>query len=163
MDDNNEEGNQIYQWIKPVHLYDMEGNPDPKISLQAKEEGINVQKVITEEVGSSITNFFRKLMRESTRTPRTSGLSKDTYSEFQTIDSDSGSSGDINRYSDGEIRSGYERESPIQEKLSPFTGEKYYTHATQDEDHGIRNVGPRIDTVGKDYTNRENGTMKMSC
>ena len=38
VDDNNGEGNQIYQWIKPVHLDDMEGNPDPKISLQVEEE-----------------------------------------------------------------------------------------------------------------------------
>ena len=41
------------------------------------------------------------------------------------------------------------RESPIQERLSPFTGEEYYTHATQDEDHEIRNAGPGIGAVGK--------------
>ena len=92
----------------------------------------------------------------------TSGPSGGAYSEFQTINSDSGSSGDINRYSGGEARSGNERESPIQEGLSPFTGEEYYTHATQDEDHGTRNVGPGIGAVGKDYTSRKNGTMKMS-
>ena len=102
-------------------------------------------------------------MRESTRTPSTSSSSGGTYSEFQTINSDSGSSDDINRYSGGKARSGYERESPIQERLSPFTGEEYYTHATQDEDNGIRNAGPRIGAVGKDYTRREKGTMKMSC
>ena len=83
-------------------------------------------------------------MRESTSTPNISGSSKDTYSEFQTIDSNSGSSGDINRYFDGEVRSDYERKSLIQERLSSFTGEEYYTHATQDEDHGIRNAGPGI-------------------
>ena len=141
----------------------MEGNLDPKISLQAEEEGINVQKVITEEVVSSSTDSFQKLMRESTRTPSTSGPSGGACSEFQIINSDSDSSGDINRYSGGEARSGYERESPIQERLSPFTGEEYYTHATQDEDHGIRNVGPGIGAGGKDYTRREKGTMKMSC
>ena len=101
-------------------------------------------------------------MRKLTRTPSTLGPSKDTYSEFQTIDSDFGSSGDINRYSDSEVRSDYERESPIQERLSSFTGEEYYTHATQDEDHGITNVGPGISATGKDYISRENGTMKMS-
>ena len=100
-------------------------------------------------------------MRESTRTPRTSSPSKDTYSEFQTIDSDYGSSGDINRYSGGEVRSGYERESPIQESLSPFTGEEYYTHAIQYEDYWIRNAGLGIGAIEKDYTSRENGTMKM--
>ena len=119
--------------------------------------------MITEEVGSSNTDFFQKLMRESTRTPSTSGPSGGTYSEFQTINSDSGSSGDINRYSGGEVRSGYERESPIQERLSPFTDEKYYTHATQDEDYGIRNVGSGIGVVGKDHIRRENDTMKILC
>ena len=48
------------------------------------------------------------------------------------------------------------------ERLSPFTGEEHYTHATQDEDHEIRNAGPGISAVGKDYTRRENSTMKMS-
>ena len=102
-------------------------------------------------------------MRESTKTPSTSGPFGGTYSKFQTINSDSDSSGDINRLSGGEVRSGYKRESPIQERLSPFTGEEYYTHAIQDEDHEIRNVGPGIGVVGKDYTRREKGTMKMSC
>ena len=80
-------------------------------------------RVITEEVGSSSTDSFQKLMRESTRTPSTSSPSGGAYSEFQTINSDFDSSCDINRYSGGEVRSGYERESPIQERLSPFTGE----------------------------------------
>ena len=69
-------------------------------------------------------------MRESTRTPSTSGPFGGTYSKFQTINSDSSLSGDINRYFGGEVRSNYERESPIQERLSSFTGEEYYTHAT---------------------------------
>ena len=47
--------------------------------------------------------------------------------------------------------------------MSPFTGEEYYTHTTQDENHGIRNAGSGIGAVGKDYIGRENGTMKMSC
>ena len=47
--------------------------------------------------------------------------------------------------------------------MSQFTGEEYYTHATQDEDHEIRNAGPGIGAVGKNYTRREKGTMKMSC
>ena len=113
------------------------------------------------EMFSSIDSF-QKLMRESTKTPSTSGPFGGTYSKFQTINSDYGSNSDINRYSDGEVRSDYERESPIQERLSPFTGEKYYTHAIQDEDHEIRNTGLEIGVVGKDYTRRENSTMKMS-
>ena len=102
-------------------------------------------------------------MRESTRTSSISSPSTGTYSKFQTINSDSNSSGDINRYFNSKVRSDYERESSIQERLSPFTGEEYYTHAIQDEDHGIRNAGPGIGAVGKIYTTREKGTMKMSC
>ena len=51
----------------------MEENLDPKISLQAKEEGTNVERVITEEVGFSSIDSFQKLMRESTRTLSASG------------------------------------------------------------------------------------------
>ena len=48
-------------------------------------------------------------MRESTRTSSISSPSTGTYSKFQTINSDSNSSGDINRYSSDEVKSGYER------------------------------------------------------
>ena len=35
--------------------------------------------------------------------------------------------------------------------LSPFTDEDDFTHATQDEDHGSRRVGPGIGAIGKPY------------
>ena len=47
--------------------------------------------------------------------------------------------------------------------MSLFTSAEYYTHVTQDENYEIRNAGPEIGAIGKDYTRREKGTMKMSC
>ena len=38
-------------------------------------------------------------------------------------------------------RGGGQRDSPSREVgLSPFTGEQYYTHVTQDEDHGNKEI-----------------------
>ena len=39
--------------------------------------------------------------------------------------------------------------------MSPFTGEDDFTHATQDEDHGSRRVGPGIGAIGKPYKGRQ--------
>ena len=39
--------------------------------------------------------------------------------------------------------------------LSPFTSEDDFTHATQDEDHGSRRVGPGIGAIGKPYRGRQ--------
>ena len=42
-----------------------------------------------------------------------------------------------------------------QHPLSPFTGEDDFTHATQDEDHRSRRVGPSIGAIGKPYRGRQ--------
>ena len=39
--------------------------------------------------------------------------------------------------------------------MSPFTGEDDFSHATQDEDHGSRRVGPGIGAIGKPYRGRQ--------
>ena len=39
--------------------------------------------------------------------------------------------------------------------FSPFTGEDDFTHATRDEDHGSRRVGPSIGAIGKPYRGRQ--------
>ena len=39
--------------------------------------------------------------------------------------------------------------------MSPFTGEDDFTHATQDEDHETRRVGPSIKVIGKPYRSRQ--------
>ena len=38
--------------------------------------------------------------------------------------------------------------------MSLFIGEDDFTHATQDEDHGSRRVGPAIGAIGKPYRGR---------
>ena len=42
-----------------------------------------------------------------------------------------------------------------QYRLSPFTGEDDFTHATQDEDHGSRRAGLGIGCIGKPYKGRQ--------
>ena len=72
--------------------------------------------------------------------------------------------GNFNKLSELKVRRGNgQRESTSQEVgLSSFTGEQYYTHVTQDEDHGNKDVGQGIGAVGKDYVCKEKSIMKMS-
>lgn len=59
--DDDVEENQLYQWIRPLHLDDDAGNPDPDIAAQARQEGINVDRVLNEEV--SPTTSLNELMQ----------------------------------------------------------------------------------------------------
>lgn len=43
----------IADWIRPVHLDDDLGNPDPDVAETARSEGIEVDHVLDEEVGTS--------------------------------------------------------------------------------------------------------------
>ena len=45
-----EEDNQLFQWVRPIHLDDKVGNPDPRIAAHAQEFGVNVERVLSEEV-----------------------------------------------------------------------------------------------------------------
>ncbi|XP_059599031.1 cytochrome P450 76T24-like [Vitis vinifera] len=38
-----EEDNQLFQWVRPIHLDDEVGNPDPRIAAHAREFGVNVE------------------------------------------------------------------------------------------------------------------------
>ena len=38
--------------------------------------------------------------------------------------------------------------------MIPFIGKDDFTHATQDEDHGSRRVGPGIEAIGNPYRGR---------
>ena len=40
----------MFQWVRPIHLDDKVGNPDPRISTHAQEFGVNVERVSFEEV-----------------------------------------------------------------------------------------------------------------
>ena len=47
-----EEENQLFQWIRPIHLDDEDGNPDPRIDAHVREAGVNVERVLSKEVHS---------------------------------------------------------------------------------------------------------------
>ena len=44
--------NQVFQCVRPLHLDDENGNPDPRIVTQVREAGVNVEWVLFEEVHS---------------------------------------------------------------------------------------------------------------
>ena len=45
-----EEENQLFQWVRSIHLDDDVGNPDPRITAHAREFGVDVKRVLSEEV-----------------------------------------------------------------------------------------------------------------
>ena len=40
-----EEENQLFQWVRPLHLDDEDGNPYPRIAAHVREVGVNVERV----------------------------------------------------------------------------------------------------------------------
>ena len=40
-----EEENQLFQWVRPLHLDDEDGNPDPRIAAHVREAGVNVEQI----------------------------------------------------------------------------------------------------------------------
>ena len=47
-----EDENQLFQWVRPLHLDDEDGNPDPRIAAHVREAGVDVEQVLSEEVHS---------------------------------------------------------------------------------------------------------------
>ena len=47
-----EENNQLFQWVRPLHLDDENGNPDSRIATHVREAGVDVERVLSEEVHS---------------------------------------------------------------------------------------------------------------
>ena len=45
-----EEDNQLFQWVRPIHLDDEVGNPDPRIAAHAWEFGVNIERVLSDQV-----------------------------------------------------------------------------------------------------------------
>ena len=46
-----EEDNQ-FQWVRSLHLDDENGNPDPRIVVHVQEVGVDVERVLFEEIHS---------------------------------------------------------------------------------------------------------------
>ena len=42
--------NQLFQWVRPLHLDDEDGNLDPQIATHVREACVNVKRVLFEEV-----------------------------------------------------------------------------------------------------------------
>ena len=47
-----EENNQLFQWVKPLHLDDEDGNHDLRIAAHVQEAGVDVDRVLSKEVHS---------------------------------------------------------------------------------------------------------------
>ena len=47
-----EEDNQLFQWVRPLHLDDENENPNPRIAAHVREAGVDVDQVLSEEVNS---------------------------------------------------------------------------------------------------------------
>ena len=185
-EDDDTEGNQLYQWIRPLHLDDDEGNPAVRVAEEARNEGINVERVLVEEVRSGSDDSFEELLHSR---PRNTGIPPssnptqpqhpaDTNDSSSTRSGDSptrggndeggsgaggsgaGGSGAGNYYGPPPGYGNYY--GPPPGFMSPFTGEANFTHATQDEDHGSRRAGPGIGAIGKDHTRSERGKGTLS-
>ena len=47
-----EEDNQLFKWVRTLHLNDKNGNPDPRIAAHVREAGADVERVLSKEVHS---------------------------------------------------------------------------------------------------------------
>ena len=99
---NNDDEDPLYQWVRPTHLDDDGGNPDPRVITRARDYGINVEKVLEEEVGVNVV---------------ASGSSNAT-ADSSSVDKSSNDGSDGGGGNVGE----YEYNSPSPLPLSPFTG-----------------------------------------
>ena len=139
-----EKENQLLQWVRPLHLDVEDGNLDPRIAAHVREAGVDVDSVLSEEVHSE---SFSQDTRDSFQPAVTSRPSFDSSVEHSSIPSFAGTSttgydgsrGEgTNDGSDTGNDSGDIADRQIsQYPLNPFTGEDDFTHATQDEDHGV--------------------------
>ena len=96
-------------WIRPAHLDDESQRPEPQVAAQAPSEGINVERVLSEEMSVTLSND-----------------DVDGGDGGGVVDVASGSGG----YHGGNGGGGL--------PYDPWIMESGY-QATQDEDHGARN------------------------
>ncbi|RVW61035.1 hypothetical protein CK203_045824 [Vitis vinifera] len=154
-----EEDNQLFQWVRPIHLDDEVGNPDPRIAAHAREFGVNVERVLSEEVHSesfskdtndSLHATYSHQEIDSTSAgyssrPSAAGTSASGYDGSRGGTDDGGDNGG------GDIDECRHSQYPINQ----FTCENDFTHCTQDEDHGSRRADTGIGAIGRPYRGRE--------
>ncbi|KAL6326563.1 hypothetical protein AAG906_008425 [Vitis piasezkii] len=117
-----EEDNQLFQWVKPIRLDDEVGNPDPRITAHVREFGINVERVLFEEVYSK-------------------SFSKDTDDSFQVA---------LNSHQEVESTSAGHSSRPnaAGTSTSGYDGSR---GGTDDEDYGSRRVGSERERTMEPY------------
>ena len=157
-----EEENQLFQWVRPLHLDDEDGNHDPKIVTHVQEAGVNVDQVLSEEVHSE---SFSQDTRYSFQPAVTSQPSFDSSVEHSGIPSFSITStigydglrreGTNDGSDTGNDGGAIENLQQSQYPLSSFTSEDDFTHIIKDEDHDSRRAGPGIGVIGKPYRGRQ--------
>ena len=76
-----EDDNQLFQWVRPLHLDDENGNPDPQIAAYVREVGVNVERVLSKEVHSE---SFSQDTRDSFQPVVTSRSSFDSSVEHSS-------------------------------------------------------------------------------
>ncbi|CAL2264797.1 unnamed protein product [Prunus armeniaca] len=142
---SDDDNNPIQQWMMTAHLDDEQGNPDAVIAQHATQEGVDVDRVISEDVRSGDTSLFERDMlgpRQGQRRPfRDDASASRMESSSNSSDNDGGSN----------ARSGGNEEG---KQYNPFTVEADFTHATQDKDHGCREAGPGIGAIRKQYSKK---------
>ena len=84
-----EEDNQLFQWVRPLHLDDENGNPDPRIAAHVREASVDVEQVLSEEVHSE---SFSQDTRDSIQPVVTSWPSFDSSVEHSSRPSFAGTS-----------------------------------------------------------------------
>ncbi|RVW73108.1 hypothetical protein CK203_060265 [Vitis vinifera] len=122
-----EEDNQLFQWVRPIHLDDEVGNPDPRIAAHAREFGVNVERVLSEEVHSKsfskdTDDSFMRQIPSKRLTPQVLAIVVDLV---------------------------------LQVLLLLVTMVQEVELMMEDEDHGSRRAGPGIGAIGRPYRGRE--------
>ena len=155
-----EEDNQLFQWVRPIHLDDEVQNLDPRIAAHTRDFGVNVERVLFDEVHFE---SFNKDTDDSFQAALNSHQDVDSTSVGHSsrpntaCTSTSGYDGSKCGTNDGGDNAGEDIQERLQSQypISQFTYENNFTHYTQDENHGSRRVGPSIGAIGKPYRGRE--------
>ncbi|RVW73283.1 hypothetical protein CK203_050367 [Vitis vinifera] len=142
-----EEDNQLFQWVRPLHLDDEDGNPDPRIAAHVREAGVDVDRV---RAVTSRPSFDSTSVEHSSR-PSATGTSASGYDGSRGEGTNDGSDPGND---EGDVRQQQQSGQPL-----AFTCEDDFTHCTQDEDHGSRRAGPGVGAIGKPYRGRQRRMM----
>ena len=135
-------------------------NLDLRIVAHAREFGVDVDRVLSEEVHSEsfskdTDNSFEAALNshmlvDSTSVGQSSRPSAVGTSAF-SYDGSRGGTDDGGDNGGGDIDERRHSQYPINQ----FTCENDFTHCTQDKDHGSRRAGPDIGAIGKPYRGRK--------